>query len=133
MKQDLITLFEQFPGLTVTVSLNDLLTAGRKLSEEIVEGITRERDVVPVLTESADELLTKEETCRKLGVSGTTLWRWAQNGYLSPVKVGVQLHHFFAVNYLTFSRVIAPCEPLFVQYSPTIILLSVFISSLVVP
>lgn len=93
MKQDLITLFEQFPGLTVTVSLNDLLTAGRKLSEEIVEGITRERDVVPVLTESADELLTKEETCRKLGVSGTTLWRWAQNGYLSPVKVGVQIRY----------------------------------------
>lgn len=93
MKQDLITLSEQFPGLTVTVSLDDLLTAGRKLSEEIVEGITRERDAIPALPASAEELLTKEETCQKLGVSGTTLWRWAQNGYLSPAKVGVQIRY----------------------------------------
>ena len=104
MKQDLITLFEQFPGLTVTVSLNDLLTAGRKLSEEIVEGITRERDVVPALPEPADELLTKEETCQKLGVSGTTLWRWAQNGYLSPVKVGVQIRYRLSDISLLISR-----------------------------
>ena len=104
MKQDLITLSEQFPGLTVTVSLDDLLTAGRKLSEEIVEGITRERDVVPALPEPADELLTKEETCQKLGVSGTTLWRWAQNGYLSPVKVGVQIRYRLSDISLLISR-----------------------------
>ena len=93
MKQDLITLSEQFPGLTVTVSLEDLLTAGRKLGEELIDGIARERETVPVLPTPAEELLTKEETCQKLGVSGTTLWRWAQNGYLSPVKVGVQIRY----------------------------------------
>ena len=93
MKQDLISLSEQFPGLTVTVSLEDLLTAGRKLGEELIDGIARERETVPALPAPAEELLTKEETCRKLGVSGTTLWRWAQNGYLSPVKVGVQIRY----------------------------------------
>ena len=44
MKQDLITLSEQFPGIMVQVSLEDLLTAGRTLSEEIIERIDQKAD-----------------------------------------------------------------------------------------
>ena len=93
MKQDLITLSEQFPGLMVTVSLDDLLTTGRKISEEILDSVSQDRAATPALPLPSDELLTKEETIRKLGVSCTTLWRWAQNGYLTPIKVGVQVRY----------------------------------------
>ena len=90
---DLISLSEQFPGLTVSVKLEDLLTAGRTLSAELIDSIAQTREEVPVSPVKEDELLTKEETCRKLGVSGTTLWRWSQVGYLKPVKVGVQVRY----------------------------------------
>lgn len=93
MKQDLIELSEQFPGLTVTVKLEDLLSAGRTLNAELLDSIASTRVEVPVQTSEPDELLTKEETCRTLGVSNTTLWRWSQNGYLTPVKVGVQVRY----------------------------------------
>ncbi|MBQ1754319.1 MAG: helix-turn-helix domain-containing protein [Bacteroidales bacterium] len=29
----------------------------------------------------------------KLGVSRSTLWRWSQIGYLTPVKVGVSVRY----------------------------------------
>lgn len=84
---DLINLSEQFPGLTVSVSLEDLLTAGRKLNAEIIEVIASKSDEAISRRES-DELLTREETCRKLNISSATIWRWKKNGYLIPVKVG---------------------------------------------
>lgn len=93
MKHDLIQLAEQYPGLTISVSLDDLLTAGRTLADELLDGIVQTRDEHPTPTKEEDELLTKEETRRKLGVSVTTLWRWAQDGYLTPVKVGVQVRY----------------------------------------
>lgn len=86
----IITLSEQFPGLTVTVKLEDLLSAGRKLCGELLDYIAQTRDAAPSSEADTVELLTTEETCRKLGVSTTTLWRMAQSGILKPVKVGVQ-------------------------------------------
>ena len=83
MSQDLITLSEQFPGLTVTVKLEDLLSAGRRLCAELLDYIAQTRDAAPSTEADTVEL-------RKLGVSTTTLWRMAQNGILKPVKVGVQ-------------------------------------------
>lgn len=93
MKHDLIQLAEQYPGLTISVSLDDLLTAGRTLADELLDSIVQTRDEHPAPAKVEDELLTKEETRRKLGVSVTTLWRWAQDGYLTPVKVGVQVRY----------------------------------------
>lgn len=84
---DLISLSEQFPGLTVSVSLEDLLTAGRKLNAEIIDIIASKSDEAITRRES-DEFLTREETCKKLNISGATIWRWKKNGYLVPVKVG---------------------------------------------
>lgn len=93
MKHDLIQLAEQYPGLTISVSLDDLLTAGRTLADELLDSIVRTHDEHPAPAKEEDELLTKEETRRKLGVSVTTLWRWAQDGYLTPIKVGVQVRY----------------------------------------
>ena len=86
---DLITLSEQFPGLAVSVSLEDLLTAGRKLNAEILEVIAQKSDEVAAISRrESDELLTREETCKKLNISSATIWRWKKNGYIVPVKVG---------------------------------------------
>lgn len=93
MKHDLIQLAEQYPGLTISVSLDDLLTAGRTLADELLDSIVQTHDERPAPVKEEDELLTKEETRRKLGVSVTTLWRWAQDGYLTPIKVGVQVRY----------------------------------------
>ena len=93
MKHDLIQLAEQYPGLTISVSLDDLLTAGRTLADELLDSIVQTHDEHPAPAKEEDELLTKEETRRKLGVSVTTLWRWAQDGYLTPIKVGVQVRY----------------------------------------
>ena len=90
MANDLITLNEQYPGLTVSVKLEDLLSAGRKLTAEILDYIAATRDAAPAAQAPEEDLLTTEETCQKLGVSVTTLWRLAQSGILTPVKVGVQ-------------------------------------------
>ena len=93
MQQDLITLAEQYPGLTVSVSLDDLLTAGRTLADELLDHIVQTHAEPPAPPTEEDKLLTKDETCKKLGVSVTTLWRWAQDGYLTPLKVGVQVRY----------------------------------------
>ena len=93
MKHDLIKLAEQFPGLTVSVSLEDLLTAGRTLADELLDNLVQTHDELPVPSKDEEELLTKEEARKKLGVSVTTLWRWAQDGYLTPVKVGIQVRY----------------------------------------
>lgn len=88
MKQDLITLSEQFPGLTVQVSLEDLITAGRTLNAEIIERIEQKADDAHQSRLQQEEFITREDTCRKLGVSSTTLWRWKKCGYLVPVQLG---------------------------------------------
>ena len=93
MKQDLITLSEQFPGLMVSVSLDDLLSAGRKLSAEIIDYIADNRDALKSTPAAPEDFITREEACTKLGISETTLWRWGQNGYLSPVKIGAQVRY----------------------------------------
>ena len=35
-----------------------------------------------------DAEVTPQEAARQLNVSGTTLWRWNNNGYLKNVKIG---------------------------------------------
>lgn len=93
MKHDLIQLAEQYPKLTISVSLDDILTAGRTLAHKLLDSIFQTHDEHPTPAKEEEELLTKEEIRRKLDVSVTTLWRWAQDGYLTSVKVGVQVRY----------------------------------------
>ena len=105
MKHDLIQLAEQYPGLTISVSLDDLLTAGRTLADELLDNLVQTHDELPAPSKDEEELLTKEEARKKLGVSVTTLWRWAQDGYLTPVKVGVQVRYRLSdINAILFKK-----------------------------
>lgn len=88
MKHDLIALSEQFPNIMVQVSLEDLLTAGRTLSAEILDHIDTKADNVYSANPKEDTFLSREETMNKLKVSGPTLWRWKKSGYLVPIQLG---------------------------------------------
>ena len=70
MKQDLITLSEQFPGIMVQVSLEDLLTAGRTLSEEIIERIDQKADYAFQNKPQQEEFITREETFTAVETNG---------------------------------------------------------------
>ena len=93
MKQDLIKLAEQYPGLTITVGLDDLLKAGRTLCSELYDYIAENRVETPISAQPAEDLLTQADVMEKLGVPRSTLWRWSQIGYLTPVKVGVSVRY----------------------------------------
>lgn len=42
---------------------------------------------------SAERLLTVSEVCAMLGVTRSTLWRWAKTGYLVPEKIGSRVRY----------------------------------------
>ena len=86
MKHDLIALAEQFPGITVSVQLSDLIEAGRTLKDEILEELRANQEDRPL--PASEQLLSREETMEKFRISSATIWRWKKCGYLVPVKVG---------------------------------------------
>ena len=86
MKHDLIALAEQFPGITVSVQLSDLIEAGRTLKDEILEELRANQEDRP--SAASEQLLSREETMEKFRISSATIWRWKKCGYLVPVKVG---------------------------------------------
>ena len=86
MKHDLIALAEQYPGITVSVQLSDLLAAGRTLKDEILEELRANQEDRP--STASEQLLSREETMEKFRISSATIWRWKKCGYLVPVKVG---------------------------------------------
>ena len=88
---DLISLAKQFPDMSVTIRLGDLLEANeslvRKVRTEVEEELERRR------VEYGDVLVPKEEVVRMLGVDPSTLWRWEHAGYLRPVRIGVKVKY----------------------------------------
>ena len=86
---DLISLAKQFPEMSVTVRLGDLLEANEALVRKVRREVEREQER---LREGyGDTLVPREEVLRMLRVHPTTLWRWEKAGYLSPVRIGVKV------------------------------------------
>ncbi len=71
-------------NLSVSVSLKEL----RAWHDELVNstGNNRQPDKPPV----QEELLTRREVLKMLGIDSSTLWRWAKTGYLVPFNFGGQ-------------------------------------------
>lgn len=86
---DLITLSEQFPDMSVTIRLGDLLEANEALVRKVRREV--ERELEQRREEYGDTLVPREEVLRMLKVDPSTLWRWEKAGYLSPVRIGVKV------------------------------------------
>jgi predicted DNA-binding transcriptional regulator AlpA len=72
-------------NLTVSVNLEEL----RTWHDELTASNETERHTIakPPIQE---ELLTRKEVLKILGVDASTLWRWAKTGYLLPFDFGGQ-------------------------------------------
>ena len=83
MIKNLIELAEQCPGLQVSITVGELVNAMRQLVAETRQELER-----TIADSKAEIYLNRSRTMDTLGVSSTTLWRWAQIGYLTPLNVG---------------------------------------------
>ena len=88
IKPTLLQIAESYPDITISVKLSDLLDSFREIAEEIYE-----RRYQEMLVEKEDKLITADEAIEQLGVSRSTLWRWAKEKYLCPVKHGVKVKY----------------------------------------
>ena len=80
---DLIQLAKECPGLQVSITLGDLVEAGRMLVAEA------KRELEQDLADSkAESYVSRAQAMQILGKGSTTLWRWKKLGYLVPVTVG---------------------------------------------
>ena len=73
-------LLEAGANVSVTVSVADLKEFALYLLDEAKEQGKSEKE--------PEQWLTPKEAARLLGVSGNTLWRWNNTGYLTHTKVG---------------------------------------------
>lgn len=59
------------------------------LIKEVVLTTIEEHQQAQQQTETYEDAeVTAKEAARQLNVSITTLWRWNNNGYLTPVRIG---------------------------------------------
>lgn len=70
-------------NVLVVVNLNDLKEMYNTLLDEREAERMSESD-----NQRKNELVSADETAKVLGVKRNTLWRWARDGYLTPVKIG---------------------------------------------
>ena len=83
MNKDLIALAKECPGLQVSISLGELVEAGRMLVAQAKREL--EQDIAD---SKAETYVSRAQAMQILGKGSTTLWRWKKLGYLVPVAVG---------------------------------------------
>lgn len=71
------------PGLSIQVAAADL----RAIVAGMVQG--EQAKITKALEAHREKpTMSRAEVARALGVTTATLWRWAKDGYLTPVKIG---------------------------------------------
>ncbi|GHT32412.1 hypothetical protein AGMMS49574_15880 [Bacteroidia bacterium] len=71
-------------NLSISVKLDEL----RQWHDELVASPgAKNPNEKPLVQE---ELLTRKEVLKILGIDASTLWRWAKSGYLVPINFGGQ-------------------------------------------
>ena len=70
-------------SISVTISLSDLTTFAQGLINN-----TKKQLEADVIAATEERYLSRAETCEFLQVDQSTLWRWANRGYLMPVEMG---------------------------------------------
>ena len=88
-----IELLAQNPELaknvTLSITASDLQAYSKKLVQTTADEVTariQAENKPPVL-------LTRDEVAKKLGVTKTTLWHWANKDILKPVRIGGKVRY----------------------------------------
>ena len=89
---DLFELARQCPQMSVTVKLEDLLTAGEQIARRVKDDA--EHAVSQRAAEVGDRLIPGREARIMLGSPDpATMYRWSRRGYLTPVKIGTRNYY----------------------------------------
>lgn len=82
-KMNLTELSQTGASISVTISLSDLTT----FAEGLISN-TKKQLEADVIAATEERFLSRTETCEFLQVDQSTLWRWANRGFLVPVEMG---------------------------------------------
>ena len=77
---DLTRLIREYPSFNMTVRAEDL--------KEMVRFVFLETKKEYETKQVSEQYVNRSATASKLGVTLSTLWRYAKTGYLNPVRVG---------------------------------------------
>ena len=83
---NLLEVAKQFPDMSITVRLEDLMEANRSLLAELLEQESLEREK----RSKEETCLTRDQVMDMLNISPTTLWRWMKQKYLVPIEIGAK-------------------------------------------
>ena len=83
---NLLEVAKQFPDMSITVRLEDLMEANRSLLAELLEQESVEREK----RSKEETYLTRDQVMDMLNISTTTLWRWMKQKYLVPIEIGAK-------------------------------------------
>lgn len=86
MAQSLLTQIVNGGNIVLQVSADDLREVMKSFYQE-----ERERTEQAIQKHRESPTLGRKETAKLLGVSLATLWKWAKEGYLVPVKIGTKV------------------------------------------
>lgn len=77
-------LLQEGANVHVSMSAQDLRAFGLNLLSDYAAQETARREAEA----KSESYLTPNQVCKLLGVNRSTLWRWAKEGYLSPITMG---------------------------------------------
>lgn len=80
---NLLTLAREYPNLTISIKLGDLIEANETLIK-----LTRKELEQQISDANTETYPSPEQVSKILDVDKSTLWRWAKRGVLTPIKVG---------------------------------------------
>lgn len=86
MAQNLLTQLANGGNLVLQVSSDDLREIMKSFYHE-----ERERTEEAIRKHREQPTLGRKEACEILGVTESTLWKWAKTGYLVPTKIGTKV------------------------------------------
>ena len=87
MKSNLLEALSDGRNAIIMTTTSDVKDLAREVARVVIA------ELKPFINEGANQIsnkdyLTANEVCEIVGVSKPTLWRWANNGYLTPIMVG---------------------------------------------
>lgn len=89
---DLLELSRHNPNVMITIRLGDLIEANKRLIVQSRAEGRRDAERASEL-DAARELIPRKDLIKMLHVDPSTLWDWANNGYLVPVKIGRKCYY----------------------------------------